>query len=493
MLVTKVNGASRRSASNHHRSSPRGRAIERRESEAHPLRARRRSLAIALSLALAAPAPALVNGAFPDTGQILLPADRPATLVLGTNFGLVVSEDDGVTWRWLCEHDASVAGSLYQLAAPPSRRVFTLGQRVLAWSDDLGCTWGSQPRPEGLLVRDYFPDPTNELRVLMLSVRTGPSGIEQTLTESLDGGATLGQVLTTAPADGVMTTLEIARSDPRITYATLAATTAEGHTRILRSADAGASWELRDPAPLGPRDDLLIAAVDPADPQRLFFRVRSRGPDRLARSTDGGGTITLSLASAGSLTAFVRLADGTLLAGALEGGAGRLYRSIDGGGTFVPTAATIHPRALAERGGRLYAATDNQIDGFALAVSTDRGDTWQKVMSFSELRAATCAGLGAACASTCEMLATQAAIFPPTVCAAPPDAAIAAAAPASGCSCGLAHSRGPAAAPAAAGLLALALAAHRRGRRARLESARGGAKDQPVAPFRPASQGETRS
>jgi hypothetical protein len=46
--------------------------------------------------------------------------------------------------------------------------------------------------------------------------------------------------------------------------------------------------------------------------------------------------------------------------------------------------------ALGERGGHVYAATDSQIDGFALAVSVDRGDTGEKLMAFGELHATSC-------------------------------------------------------------------------------------------------------
>src|SRR5438045_2483292 len=111
--------------------------------------------AAVLAATVVVPARARANGAFPDTSQILIPPDRPRTLLLGTNFGLVLSEDGGGSWRWICEHGASTAGALYQLAAAPAHRLFTLGERVLGWSDDLGCTWtGLRDEAGDLLVRD---------------------------------------------------------------------------------------------------------------------------------------------------------------------------------------------------------------------------------------------------------------------------------------------------------------------------------------------------
>src|SRR5947209_6557024 len=50
---------------------------------------------IAFSIAsLAAPSPARADGAFPDSLQVLLPAGQPHRIILATNFGLIISEDD---------------------------------------------------------------------------------------------------------------------------------------------------------------------------------------------------------------------------------------------------------------------------------------------------------------------------------------------------------------------------------------------------------------
>ena len=105
-----------------------GGVLDRGPREGRVRRMRRPALLLAIvALALTPAQAARANGAFPQAGQILLPADCPDALVLGTNFGLVVSEDAGRTWRWACEHGASTAGFLYQQAAPPSRRISPWG------------------------------------------------------------------------------------------------------------------------------------------------------------------------------------------------------------------------------------------------------------------------------------------------------------------------------------------------------------------------------
>src|SRR5262249_55055616 len=64
------------------------------------------------------PAPAHPNGAFPDSLSIMLPPDHPHEIVLATNFGLLISEDDGATWHWVCEQAVASLSTLYQMGPP---------------------------------------------------------------------------------------------------------------------------------------------------------------------------------------------------------------------------------------------------------------------------------------------------------------------------------------------------------------------------------------
>src|ERR1044071_3801977 len=122
-------------------------------------RARLAGVVAGLSVALCS-ARAAGNGAFPDSSAILLPADRPDEIVLATNFGLIVSEDDGLTWSWTCEQAASVSASLYQVGPPAQDRVYAVSTAGLIFSDDGSCSW---TRAQGLLASAYatdaFPDP----------------------------------------------------------------------------------------------------------------------------------------------------------------------------------------------------------------------------------------------------------------------------------------------------------------------------------------------
>src|SRR5689334_17359687 len=106
---------------------------------------------------------AYADGAFPESMQILLPADRPHEIVLGTNFGLIVSQDDGLTWFWACEPDPNDTAVFYQIGGAPSDRLFTTALSAgLLYSDDGACTW----TPSGgalttVRASDVFPDPSD--------------------------------------------------------------------------------------------------------------------------------------------------------------------------------------------------------------------------------------------------------------------------------------------------------------------------------------------
>ena len=74
----------------------------------------------------ATPGRAVADGAFPDSMQLLVPGDHPHRIILATNFGLLISENDGATWEWSCEARDNDVAILYQRAAAPSDRIFSV-------------------------------------------------------------------------------------------------------------------------------------------------------------------------------------------------------------------------------------------------------------------------------------------------------------------------------------------------------------------------------
>jgi hypothetical protein len=442
------------------------------------------AVGLVVSLSLTAPRAARADGAFPESYQIVLPADRPQQIILATNFGLIISDDDGATWTWTCEQRATQGGQLYSVAASPLDRLYSASTLVgLAYSDDDSCTWTSAGGSlDSVLATDYFSDPTNSMRAYALGRLANDSTSPYRVVSSDDGGKTFGSPIFMAPAGLTLASVESSRSDPRTIY--LASYTMVGspptyHPTLHRSSDGGATWTPIDVEPALGANDFRIVAVDPDDANVISLRVSEPTGESLAISRDGGLTFTKMFTIAGQLTAYVRLASGTILvAGALAvDGVG--YRSTDGGLTFtdwtpltesdggVPDVGSDggaprppHIRALAERAGKLYAAAKNFTDDWAIGVSTDEGATFERLARYRDV-ASIRPCVQAACLDSCEAQA-GAQVWPPAVChddhPPPPPP------PKSGCGCGLQPSGG---ASGEALTLALGLVAALRVARAR--------------------------
>jgi hypothetical protein len=438
---------------------------------------------VVFSLSLLPSREARANGAFPDSLQILLPSGRDADIGLATNFGLILSEDGGATWQWTCERppSASSASSVYAVGPLPRDRIFWLSLDYgIKYSDDDSCTWGSSGGSlSRAIATDLFPDPTDANHVLAIATTTlNAPGVDQVFA-SQDGGVTFGDPLYKVPADGFLIGVENARSDPLTIYLALYTVTLEPlpdrdplvhyHPKLVQSIDGGTTWTTTDvEAALG-QNMFRIIAVDPTDAHKIYLRVLGTGMESLAVSTDSGATFTTPVTvPQGNLTAFARLASGTVLVGAIAVPAGLGFRSDDGGHTFVDWPGVPHLTGLAERDGKLYLAAKPYTDGWAIGVSTDEGRTIQPLAAYSDVTAIkACAQ--ADCRNACDYEAGLG-VWPPNSCCANatgPDACATPPKAKSGCGCGITsggRAGGWAMALAACGVLVIGL---RRGRRRR--------------------------
>jgi hypothetical protein len=379
---------------------------------------------LAAALAAVATGPARADGAFPDSAGVLTPADRPNEMLLGTNFGLLISEDGGVSWQWSCEQDGNAFGYLYQFGPTPRHRLFGLSNQKAVFSDDVTCSWQTASGAlDGQAITDVFPDPTNGDRVLAVGFKAG----SYSLFASGDGGATFDAtpLYKTSGGDSIGG-VEIARAAPMTIY--LALTSSDTRPKLAKSTDSGAHWTVNDlTASLG-MGQLRIVAVDASDPNLVFLLWLGGSNQAIAVTRDGGVTATASLTT-GTFTSFVRLPSGTVLVGgttdAITPG---LFRSRDAGVSFQQVDGVPEIHALSQRGGNVYAATKNDADGYALGVSSDEGTTWQKVVSYGDVQAiVACLRADPTCQASCELLAgvgpmSPGMIWEETVCSANPPA-----------------------------------------------------------------------
>jgi MYXO-CTERM domain-containing protein len=410
--------------------------------------ARTRAAILAATLCLGAATVARADGAFPNSQNIMAPAALPHEILLGTNFGLVMSFDDGQTWTWSCEQQLNSFATLYQVGPPPANRLYAVSAQGVIRSNDTACSWSAATGIGSSAALDVFADPTDAAHVLAVTTTGADGGSLYEVLASSDGGATFGATIYTAAAGDHITGIEIARSAPQTIYATITSGTSYV-PKLAQTTDGGAHWTLHDlSAALTPGAySLGLIAVDPVDAQKVYLRVGARTGEALAITTDGGATATSPLPLAGgALTAFTRMPSGSLIVTGTVVTSNVAYRSTDGGATFQMLPVAMPVRGLAARGTTLYAATDASAVDWAIATSPDEGMTWQPLMSYMDIQAIqTC--VMAACQADCEYRAGMEQ-WPESMCsavaaAAPTDAG--AAAPEAG------RDAGPTAPPAKSG------------------------------------------
>lgn len=332
---------------------------------------------------------AQANGAFPDSMGILLPVEKPNVIIATTNFGLLVSEDGGATFGWICEEAVGTNAILYQLGAPPSDLVLAVAGGGLAYSADFGCSWNrSAGDITGAFVYDAFASPVDPLRAYALARHTS----YQSALESRDGYQLFGpEILRSSGVYDYLSGIESSRSSPETLYVTIYNNWPPPfRTSIARSYDGGATWERLFVA--GDELNGLTArgliAVDPVNEHRVYLRLANtiRGTEYLGIYDDDpdpeSSTLRVALNMPSRMTAFLRQQDGTIIVGASNGAS---FISTDQGATFDPWPHAPHLRALGERNGILYAVADNYVDGYAVGHSRDQGATWEGLFRFQQI------------------------------------------------------------------------------------------------------------
>jgi photosystem II stability/assembly factor-like uncharacterized protein len=349
-------------------------------------------------LLFAASSKVFANGAFPDEFSIHFPSQSPDTILLGANFGLLVSNDDGVTWRYSCEPYVTTGSSAALSSYNVGYYQVTVDGAVLAdsvnltRSADMGCTWPTVavPNVPPNYLSDIFASQADA--PLIFGIVTGLSSASIVL--SLDGGETFGGAVYTTSS--LLTGVEGALSQPSVAYATAISASGDVAT-LLRSDDSGQTWTPFDIA-IAQYAQPSIVAIDPVDENTVYLRVTTGLTDSIVVTHDGGMTFQAILTIHDNFRAFLRADDGTLYAGTINGA---LYVLPPGAQQFEARTGP-HFRCLGQRPGtsRIYACGNYLLDGFSIGSSDDGALTFQKVMSFPELLGPlTCPQVQQACAA----------------------------------------------------------------------------------------------
>jgi hypothetical protein len=332
-----------------------------------------RTLAAALTLVARL---ALADGAFPQARQVFLPTDHPHRIVLGSNQGLFISEDDGVTWRQVQERVVSDTQTIWGYQMGPDGTLYGFTVQGFAISTDEGCTWfpsGWDPR---LYMDDLFPDPNDPTRVVAIG-RTLDLSASRIL-RSHDRGLHFDEMLFEESAGGLVG-VEVPLNAPSTLYITGTRNNPDGGlmtTYMARSVDDGKTFAFVFHPELGLKAAGIVQ-VDPTNANRVWLRVGYLGQDSLVLAVDGGTSFIPLLELPGDMDAFARGPDATLWVGDMVN---HLWSSDDGGFDLLAGPQTL---CLGARDTHLYSCGQLLTDGFDFARSDDRGHTFTGLLNIS--------------------------------------------------------------------------------------------------------------
>jgi hypothetical protein len=355
------------------------------------------TIALALGVAGALSArTAVANGRYPASTAVALSTNvaDPGLVVVRATYGLLISRDDGASWRWLCESAlgvpaVSVEDPSVALTANDALVVGHTGG--LAVSRDVGCDFACVEGPlAGQAIVDLAVRADDPHAVVALSSSyvfgDGGPAYDTRVWQSLDDGASWAQLGVPLDPAVAVTTIDVAPTDPQRLY--VSGTRGYGSSRtasLFVSVNGGASWTER-PLPFDAATEVqvFIGAIDPTSADRVYLR--SSGVSRLFVSSDAGRSFQVPLTLTGPMLGFAIAPDGSevyagseedgLYAAAVNGAAvaatnGAAVAATDGGLAFRKIAS-IHVQCLATRGNELWACSDVE-SGFVIGVSTAGG------------------------------------------------------------------------------------------------------------------------
>jgi hypothetical protein len=351
----------------------------------------------ALTLWLLYTAPdARANGRFPKAQAIVLPAGGDgSTIYLRATFGVLVSRDAGVSWRWLCERALGFSSTW----DPPIASTRD-GRLWVALTDGAhvtrdGCAVEDVPSIAGETVADLAVDGSGD-QVLAVSSTPGKASF----VWAGKGGpppsfARLGSGVSGFRFD----TIEVAPSRPSRVYLTAVPQGRGKIAHLFRSDDGGKTITELSPA-LATDARLYVSAVDLRDPDRLYLRALSASGSDVLLSTDGGKTLTTVLHMKGAMFGFARSRDGGVLYAGSGDPAEGIQRSIDRGATWQAGAKTSVFCLNADGPRLLVCSNPYAPGGYAVAESADRGDTVRPLATFEDVLGPVDCDGGSPCTTT---------------------------------------------------------------------------------------------
>jgi hypothetical protein len=377
------------------------------------------ALALVLGAATIATPAARANGRSPLTNGIVLRPGAPSAIYLATTFGLLISDDDGCTFRWICEQNVGYGGVWDpKYAVATDGTIFATTFDGLRVSHDGGCSF--QTATTELAMSD--PNRIADIWIDALDigpdghvwVGTAETGHTNDIFMSADNGVTFTSKGMLSPQIW-WKSVKVAPSDAQRVYATGYQIAGTPTAYFYSTVNGGGAWT---PSPLAnvqyaSTPVLLVKAVDPANADIVYMTSVGANPpsgDRLYRSTDGGMTFTEVLATTATIFDIViRDANNVIIATQIQTAqavmGGPAYVSSNGGVAFSELAGAPQLACVAKRedGALLGCGANWDPDFKAVARSYDGGATWEKVWRFVEIAGAVQCPAGTVQRDTCDV------------------------------------------------------------------------------------------
>ena len=365
---------------------------------------------------------ASANGRFPHAQQLIVHPGDPNRLWIRATYGMLTSSDRGANWYWVCEQSIG-----YRDLEDPSIAV-TAGGRFLTGSidglsqtTDNGCDFAFEQSIGQQNVVDLSVDKVDPTRALAItSTGDGTGDYVNEVWRTTDSAATWARVGERVDKTFLALTIDSAPSNAQIIYMTgsIFLPTDGGPELatkgvLLRSSDGGSTWNSVDIPGTDNQSQPYLSAVDPADPKKLYIRVRGQDvsspgegqfvENRLLYSDNGGDTFREVLKGNADFLGFALAPDGkTVLVGMGDSralGGTRPGNQVEYG-LYQATAPALsfqrvghknntpvgHIGCLTFDGDTLWVCTSDITQGFELARSTDRGLTLESVMQRKDLK-----------------------------------------------------------------------------------------------------------
>jgi hypothetical protein len=392
----------------------------------------RRLSSCTLAVSLFAAGAARANNAFPDEFSVHLPRNSPKRIAVGANFGFLVSDDAGSTWRYACEPWVTQGSSASLSAFSVNFYDVLADGSVLAASNELtradvndapgfACTWpASSGSVKNQVISDIFADPGVPTVAFASIDITSSGGGGSKIIVSHDGGKNFDATPIYDGTNGgncgssgkppcfLVTGIESSTSSPGVVYATTLELSG-ATSQLLKFSNYGGSPPTGIPdsaeqikgAAAGSQPRILI--VDPTDANKVYLRVLDGSTDNIYVTSNGtGSSATRILQLNGLMTGFLLANDGAIYVGTMDGS---LYTRPAGATAFTSRNNAPHFRCLGQRRSpnaesRIYACGDMNLDNFSLGYSDDNGATFKPMMKFGDLQGPlACAQVQTACAA----------------------------------------------------------------------------------------------